>query len=128
LRTVTAATTPLVGREPELRHLERPLADVDAGAAHAVALWGEPGIGKSRLLGEIGERAVARGHLRLAGRAAELPRCRRPRMPLPSASPTAPSPSRPAAPRTTTSCCGPPGDETGVTRTRGSVCARSSCG
>ena len=35
---------------------------------------GEPGIGKSRLLGELGGRAEDRGHVVVAGRAAELER------------------------------------------------------
>jgi ATP/maltotriose-dependent transcriptional regulator MalT len=39
-----------------------------------VGLRGEPGIGKTRLLSELAERAHERGHLVLAGRAAELER------------------------------------------------------
>ena len=45
---------------------------VDAGASRALGVLGEPGIGKSRLLGEIARRAGERGHLVLAGRASEL--------------------------------------------------------
>lgn len=48
--------------------LER-LAD---GEARVVQLIGEPGIGKSRLLGELAWRADERGHLVLDGRAAEF--------------------------------------------------------
>jgi AAA ATPase domain len=63
-----------VGRGAELVVLDRALGAVDAGGSRALGLWGEPGIGKSRLLGELGSRALARGHLVLAGRAAELER------------------------------------------------------
>ena len=62
----------LVGRDAELRTLERALEALDDGGARAVGIVGEPGIGKSRLLGELGRRAADRGHVVLAGRAAEL--------------------------------------------------------
>ena len=39
-----------------------------------LALVGEPGIGKTRLLGELAARADARGHLVLSGSASELER------------------------------------------------------
>jgi DNA-binding CsgD family transcriptional regulator len=71
---VSAAQSALVGRRHELGVLERVLADVERGATRAVGLRGEPGIGKSRLLIELAERAERRGHLVLAGRAAELER------------------------------------------------------
>jgi ATP/maltotriose-dependent transcriptional regulator MalT len=71
---VSAVATALVGRRHERDVLEQTLRDVDAGQARAVALRGEPGIGKSRLLAELATRAEARGHLVLAGRAAELER------------------------------------------------------
>jgi predicted ATPase len=64
----------LVGRREELAAFERALADVERGEARAVALHGEPGIGKSRLLGELAGRARGRGLLMLEGRAAELER------------------------------------------------------
>jgi DNA-binding NarL/FixJ family response regulator len=64
----------LVGRTRELAALERLLADRRAAAAGVVALTGEPGIGKTRLLGELCARADARGLLVLEGRASELER------------------------------------------------------
>jgi DNA-binding CsgD family transcriptional regulator len=50
------------------------LDEVERGPARAVGLRGEPGIGKSRLLAELAARAEQRGHVVLAGRAAELER------------------------------------------------------
>ena len=64
----------LVGRRHELGVLERALSEVEGGTARAVGLRGEPGIGKTRLLTEVADRAGERGHLVLAGRAAELER------------------------------------------------------
>jgi DNA-binding CsgD family transcriptional regulator len=46
----------------------------DGGGAREIGVWGEPGIGKSRLLGELGARAESRAHVVLAGRATELER------------------------------------------------------
>jgi DNA-binding CsgD family transcriptional regulator/tetratricopeptide (TPR) repeat protein len=62
----------LVGRAQELALLERTLARVEEGRACTAALVGEPGIGKTRLLGELERLAGERGHLVLAGRASEL--------------------------------------------------------
>src|SRR5262245_33988902 len=69
-----ADASPLVGRDAELRAIEQALSTVASGRWRAVGVLGEPGIGKSRLLGELGVRAAARGALVLAGRAAELER------------------------------------------------------
>jgi len=69
-----ATAPPLVGREPEVAALERALATVAGGRPWVVGITGEPGIGKSRLLGELARRAADRGHLVVAGRAAELER------------------------------------------------------
>ncbi|HWD47837.1 MAG TPA: adenylate/guanylate cyclase domain-containing protein [Actinomycetota bacterium] len=53
--------TPLVGRAGELALLDRILDSVIAGqACRLVALLGDPGVGKSRLLGAFGERARQR--------------------------------------------------------------------
>jgi len=65
---------PLVGRPRELAVLEEALAGLDEGRATAIELVGEPGIGKTRLLAELADRADARGHLVLSGSASELER------------------------------------------------------
>jgi ATP/maltotriose-dependent transcriptional regulator MalT len=62
----------LVGRAEELGALDRALSALPAGRAPALALVGEPGIGKTRLLGELAARADARGWLVLSGTASEL--------------------------------------------------------
>ena len=62
----------LVGRDREIEALEATLADALAGSSRMVALSGEPGIGKSRLMAELCRRGDARGCLVLDGRAAEF--------------------------------------------------------
>jgi DNA-binding NarL/FixJ family response regulator len=62
----------LVGRVEELAVLEHALAAVERGSAGAIALSGEPGIGKTRLLVELERLAEQRGQLVLGGRASEL--------------------------------------------------------
>jgi ATP/maltotriose-dependent transcriptional regulator MalT len=64
----------LVGRRSELASLERALEALAAGAPAAIAILGEPGIGKSRLLAELASGADARGLLVLDARADELER------------------------------------------------------
>src|SRR4029079_1360412 len=54
--------------------LARLLDQVDRGHGGAVALVGEPGIGKSRLLAELRARSQARGHAVLSGVSSELER------------------------------------------------------
>jgi len=71
---MTKPAAPLVGRERELELLERALANACEGLARVVALSGEPGIGKSRLLHELARKANARDCLVLEGRAAEFER------------------------------------------------------
>jgi predicted ATPase len=61
----------LVGRADELRCIERVLDELDRGRPGAVELVGEPGIGKTRLLKEIGLRAELRACLVLTGSASE---------------------------------------------------------
>ncbi|HEV2815503.1 MAG TPA: AAA family ATPase, partial [Solirubrobacteraceae bacterium] len=64
----------MVGREHELAQLETALTALDGGSSPCVALEGEAGIGKTRLLTELRELADARGHLVLSGQAAEFER------------------------------------------------------
>ncbi|MEV6596337.1 AAA family ATPase [Actinoplanes sp. NPDC051346] len=60
----------LVGRDRELRALRRTLGGSDAPGC--VALAGDPGIGKSRLLAEFGELAETAGFALCAARASEF--------------------------------------------------------
>jgi ATP/maltotriose-dependent transcriptional regulator MalT len=62
----------LIGRAPELRVLEDHLAETSRGTGRAVFVVGEPGIGKSHVLAELGQRAEGRGCLVLEGSAAEF--------------------------------------------------------
>ncbi|MEV6494526.1 ATP-binding protein, partial [Actinoplanes sp. NPDC051633] len=64
----------LVGRGAELDTFDVVLDALGAGRARVVLLAGEPGIGKSRMLAELGTRADARGMLVLAGSASEFER------------------------------------------------------
>ena len=64
----------LVGRDSELGHLDAALDALDDGGPPMSRVEGEPGIGKTRLLDELRARAEARGHLVLAGAAAEFER------------------------------------------------------
>ena len=66
--------TPLVGRADALAALEYVLHELHAGSPGAVALLGEAGIGKTRLLRELASRAERRSDLVLAGSASELER------------------------------------------------------
>lgn len=69
-----SSATPLVGRERELELLDGALAALDTGSAGCVTVEGEPGIGKTRLLRALRERAEGRGQLVLGGTAAEFER------------------------------------------------------
>ena len=64
----------LVGRAAELGSFRDLLPELDQGGAAAIVLIGEPGIGKTRLLGELAGQAEASGHLVLSGSASELER------------------------------------------------------
>ncbi len=66
----------LVGRELELERIDAALDSLDAGEPGWLVIEGEPGIGKSRLLAELRDRAEARGHIVLHGQAAEFERDR----------------------------------------------------
>jgi DNA-binding NarL/FixJ family response regulator len=71
---MTKLAAPLVGRARELEVLERTLAAACEGLARVLALSGEPGIGKTRLLQELARKADSHGCLVLEGRAAEFER------------------------------------------------------
>ena len=64
----------LVGRAEELGFVDQALDLLDDGHGTALAVVGEPGIGKTRLLSELAARADRRGFLVLSGSAAELER------------------------------------------------------
>jgi len=64
----------LVGRGREVEAIEEALRAAESGPARALLLAGEPGIGKTRLLGELRDRARRRGTLTLTGRATEFER------------------------------------------------------
>jgi class 3 adenylate cyclase/tetratricopeptide (TPR) repeat protein len=57
--------TRFVGRQPELETLQQALAQAQAGHGQVVALVGEAGVGKSRLLYEFGHSHHTQGWLRL---------------------------------------------------------------
>jgi DNA-binding CsgD family transcriptional regulator len=62
----------LIGRAAELGALAEAVKAVDGGNGRLLAVSGEAGIGKTRLLAELAEDAQARRHLVLRGRATEL--------------------------------------------------------
>ncbi len=61
----------MVGRRAEIERLEALIEGASSGSA-TLALVGEPGIGKTRLLGELSARADEAGALVLEGRCAEF--------------------------------------------------------
>ncbi|MFG2000768.1 AAA family ATPase [Spirillospora sp. NPDC048911] len=63
---------PLVGRQDVLHVLEEALDATAAGSFRFLSLIGEPGAGKTRLLGELSAAASARKLTPLSGRAAEF--------------------------------------------------------
>src|SRR5207245_1373773 len=62
---VARALSPFVGRQPEVEALQQALARAAAGQGQVVALIGEPGVGKSRLVYEFLQAHYTRGWLRL---------------------------------------------------------------
>jgi len=72
--TIDASAGRTVGREPELARLDAALDGLDQGEPAFLAVEGDPGIGKTRILGELRRRAEDRGCLVLAGAAAEFER------------------------------------------------------
>jgi DNA-binding SARP family transcriptional activator len=65
------AESPFVGRELEMNQLNEAWNSVQENGAHLVVVTGEPGIGKSRLAVEFGERVRAEGYAVAAARAYE---------------------------------------------------------
>ena len=62
---VARGLSPFVGRQPELEALQQALARAGAGQGQVVALLGEPGVGKSRLVFEFLQSHHTQGWLRL---------------------------------------------------------------
>ena len=69
---VPARLTPYVEREAERASLRRLLDDTLVGHGRLALVAGEPGVGKSRLVAEIGEVAQARGMRVLTGHCVEM--------------------------------------------------------
>ncbi|MFQ6395287.1 helix-turn-helix transcriptional regulator [Nocardia sp. KC 131] len=65
---------PLVGRVDEMRKLNDALDVAQQGGTAVVAVTGEPGIGKTRLVQEVSREAITRGVQVLDGRGTELER------------------------------------------------------
>jgi class 3 adenylate cyclase/tetratricopeptide (TPR) repeat protein len=64
--------TPMVGRESEQANLRRAVDEALAGRGGLALVAGEAGVGKSRLVGEIGGEAEARGMRVLTGHCVEM--------------------------------------------------------
>ena len=71
---IDASARPTVGRESELALLDAALDALAEDESACVAVEGEPGIGKTRLLAELRDRAEERGCLVLSGSATEFER------------------------------------------------------
>ena len=69
----TVAGEPLVGRDEALENLAAAWEEAAAGNPRLVAVAGEPGIGKTRLVAEVATRAAAAGGAVLYGRCDEEP-------------------------------------------------------
>jgi tetratricopeptide (TPR) repeat protein len=67
-----SALTPMVGRESEQANLRRAVDEALAGRGGLALVAGEAGVGKSRLVGEIGGEAEARGMRVLTGHCVEM--------------------------------------------------------
>jgi predicted ATPase len=66
------ATDELVGRVEELDALNRAVTGLATSGASTLVVLGEPGIGKTRMLTELAERANEEGQIVLSGSASEL--------------------------------------------------------
>jgi len=71
---IDSSARPTVGREAELAQLEAALDALASGRSSCVAVEGEPGIGKTRLLAELRRGAEDRGCVVLSGSATEFER------------------------------------------------------
>ena len=69
---MAASAEALVGRRRELEAFERTLDEVEAGAVRVLAVSGEAGIGKTRLLDALAGQADARGWLVFHGRGSQF--------------------------------------------------------
>jgi DNA-binding CsgD family transcriptional regulator len=69
-----AGIRPLVGRRTELEALEAVVGACSDGGSAVVEITGDPGIGKTRLLAELGAAARAHGLAVLSGRASQFER------------------------------------------------------
>jgi class 3 adenylate cyclase/tetratricopeptide (TPR) repeat protein len=69
---VPTPLTPFVGRDAERANLRRLVADALAGHGRLALVAGEPGVGKSRLVAELGDEAQARGMRMFTGHCVEM--------------------------------------------------------
>ncbi len=69
---VSARLTPFVERDAERASLRQLVDDALAGHGRLALVAGEPGVGKSRLVAEIGDEAQARGMRVLTGHCVEM--------------------------------------------------------
>ena len=70
-RQPASGETELVGRSQEIEQLCAELTGAASGTGRVVAVLGEAGIGKSRLVGELADHATRRGMAVLIGRSYE---------------------------------------------------------
>ncbi|MER6631168.1 AAA family ATPase [Streptomyces sp. NPDC000987] len=68
----TLITTPLIGREDEVARLSRVLERARGGEPRGVLLAGDAGVGKTRLLDEVADRAARAGTTVLTGHCVDL--------------------------------------------------------
>ncbi|MFQ5684200.1 MAG: BTAD domain-containing putative transcriptional regulator [Candidatus Binatia bacterium] len=67
-----APETPLIGRRPEHLRLREAMGEARKGRGQTIAILGEAGIGKSRLLQELSGEAMRGGGLALVGHSYEI--------------------------------------------------------
>ena len=72
--TVTQVQKRFIGRREELAAVDETLDGLRSGRPRWLVISGEPGIGKTRLLGQLADRAAERRHPVWVGRGAELER------------------------------------------------------